>query len=153
MNAVRSGAAWLYRILISIFAVLVPLQFFFAGAGIFRAEPGEGESVSHDTFEDKFELHAATGHLLFIPGVFLLLIFILIAWTGPRSIGATVGLGVLLFIQILLPSAGDWIAALHPVNALLILFLTWFLAWRAWRGNLLIPPSRLAAPAGPATPR
>jgi thiol:disulfide interchange protein len=80
------------------------------------------------------------------------LILILIAWTGPRSIGATFGLGVLMFIQLLLPSAGDWVAALHPVNGLLILSLSWFLAWRAWRGNLLVPPSELRGAAPPPAP-
>jgi len=39
--------------------------------------------------------------------------------------------------------------AFHAVNAFLILGLSLFLTARAWRGNLLIPPSRLRTSAPP----
>ena len=53
---------------------------------VFRAMPGEDESVSHETIEHKFDAHAALGDFL-AGGAILLLILILIAWTGRRSIG------------------------------------------------------------------
>jgi hypothetical protein len=149
MNAVRSGAAWIYRILITLFTAGVIVQFFLAGLGIFDAIPEGSEQTTSSTWEDKIDPHAALGHLLFIPGAILLLILILIAWTGPRSIGATFGLAVLMLLQIILGAAGEdtpALGALHPVNAVLILALSLFLTWRAWRGNLLTPPSQLRAP-------
>src|SRR6266536_2228134 len=88
MNSVRQGAAWIYRILITLFAVAVVVEFFLAGLGIFRAMPGEHAPVSHETFSGKFDLHAALGWFL-IGGALLLLIVILVAWAGPRLIGAT----------------------------------------------------------------
>ena len=94
MNQVRQGAAWFYRILITLFAAAVVVEFFLAGLGIFRAMPGEREPVSHETFADKSDAHAGLGWFL-IGGSLPLLIVILVAWTGPRSIGATFVLAVL----------------------------------------------------------
>jgi hypothetical protein len=74
------------------------------------------------------------------------LIVILVAWTGPRSIGATFGLAVLTFVQRILGVAGEdapVAGAFHAITALLILGLSLSLTSRAWRGSLLIPPSQL----------
>jgi Family of unknown function (DUF6220) len=152
-SSVRQGAAWIYRILIALFAAAVVVEIFLAGLGIFRAMPAEDKSVSHETIEHKFDTHAALGDFL-AGGAVLLLILILIAWTGRRSIGATFALVVLTFVQGILGGAGDSApvaGAFHAINAFLILGLSLFLTWRAWRGQLLIPPSQL--PASPSPPR
>lgn len=154
MNPVRQAAAWIYRILVTLFAAAVVVEFFLAGLGIFHAMPGEDESVSHGTFEDKFESHAGLGWFLLL-GSLLLLIVILVAWAGPRLIGATFGLAVLTVVQMILGGAGEdapVAGAFHAINALLILGLSWFLTSRAWRGNLLIPSSRLRGTAPPPPP-
>ncbi len=154
MNRVRQGTVWIYRILITLFAAAVVVEVFLAGLGIFRAMPGEDESVSHETIEDKFDAHAALGDFLG-GGSLLLLIVILIAWTGPRSIGATFALAVLTVVQGILGGAGEdapIAGAFHAVNAFLVLGLALFLALRAWRGNLLIPPSQLRGTAPPPPP-
>ncbi len=151
MDSVRRGAAWIYRILIALFAVAVVVEIFLAGLGIFRAMPAEDESVSHEAIEDKFDAHAALGDFL-AGGAVLLLIVILLAWTGRRSIGATFALAVLTVVQGILGGTGDSApvaGAFHAVNAFLILGLSLFLTARAWRGNLLIPPSRLRTSAPP----
>jgi hypothetical protein len=134
--------------------VAVVLEFFLAGLGIFRAMPGEEESLSHETVEDNFNVHADLGWYLVI-GTLLLLIVILAAWTGPRSIGATFALAVLTVVQMRLGGAGEdapVAGAFHAVNALLILGLSLFLTFWAWRGNLLIPPSQLRGTARPPRP-
>jgi hypothetical protein len=149
MGGVRRGAAAVYKVLIALFSAAVVVQIFLAGLGIFGAIPDEGETVSSDTWEDELEVHAGVGWFLFL-GSLLLLIIILIAWTGPRSIGATFGLALLTFIQQILGAAGQdapGVGAFHPINGVLILALALFLTWRAWRGNLLTPPSELRAPA------
>jgi hypothetical protein len=154
MAAVRRGAAAIYKVLIAIFAAAVVVQFFLAGLGIFGAIPEEDGSTTAERWEDKIDPHAAVGHFLQM-GSLLLLLLILIAWTGPRSIGATFALAVLLILQIILAAVGEdtpAIGAFHAVNAILILALSWFLAWRAWRGNLLVPPSRAATTTAPPPP-
>jgi hypothetical protein len=148
MGGVRRGAAAVYKVLIAVFAAAVVVQIFLAGLGIFGARPDEGESVTQDKFEDELSVHGDVGWFLFL-GSLLLLIVILIAWTGPRSIGATFGLVVLIFFQFIWAGIGGWAGGLHAANALLILALSSFLAWRAWRGNLLIPPSQLGAASPP----
>jgi hypothetical protein len=152
MNSLRKGAAWVYRILVTLFAVAVVVEFFLVGLGVFRAMPGDEQAVSHPTFDAQFDAHAGLGWSL--SGVsLLLLIAILVAWTGPRSIGATFALAVLTLVQPSLASAGEdapVAGALHALNALAILGLSAFLAVRAWRGNLLIPPSQLRGDASPA---
>lgn len=86
MNRVRPAAARTYRILIRLFAAAVIVEVFLAGLGIFGAMPGKNEPVSHQTFGDKFGVHAAIGG--FLTGVSLLLVIaVLIAWTGLRSSG------------------------------------------------------------------
>jgi hypothetical protein len=151
VNPIRRGAAWIYRVLIGLFVIGVVVQFFFAGAGAFGARPDEDETITDTGFEDKFELHSGLGWFLTL-GSLLLLILILIAWTGPRSIGATFGLFVLMIIQNILSAGDRWVGAFHPINALLILGLSSFLARQAWRGNLLVPPSELRATSPPPVP-
>lgn len=151
MSSIRQGAAWIYRILVTLFAAAVVVEIFLAGLGIFRSMPGEDESVMHETFEERFDVHAEFGWYLVLGSV-LLLIVILVAWTGLLSIGATFALAVLTFVQMTLGQAGEdapVAGAFHAVNALLILGLSVFLTLWAWRGNMLIPPSqpRETAPA------
>ena len=154
MGGVRRGAAAIYKVLIALFPAAVVVQIFFAGLGIFSALPEEDQSVTSEAFEDEFELHSALGFFLLLASL-LLFILILIAWTGPRSIGATFGLFVLVVVQMVLAWTGEdapGIAALHAVNALIILGLSGFLARSAWRGNLLVPPSQLQRTAPPPAP-
>lgn len=142
MNPVRHGAAWIYRILITLFAVAVVVEFFLAGLGVFRAMPGDNARVSHEAFSAKFDPHAALGWGL-MGGSLLLLIVILVAWAGPRLIGATFVLAVLTVVQMILAGAGDnapVAGAFHVVNAILILGLSMSLTAWAWRGNLLVSP-------------
>jgi hypothetical protein len=149
MNPVRRGAAWIYRILVMFFTVAVVIEIFLAGLAIFRAMPGEDESVSHETIEDKFDAHAGLGWGLAVTAL-LLLIAILVAWPGPRSIGATFVLAVLTIVQMVLAGAGEdapVAGAFHVINALLILGLSLFLTFRAWRGQLLIQPSQVRGTA------
>jgi thiol:disulfide interchange protein len=43
-------------------------------------------------------------------------------------------LPILLIVQSLLPAAGRWVSALHPVNAFVILGMVGYLSWTFWRG-------------------
>ena len=150
MSTGRQAAAWTYRVLITLFAAAVIVEVLAQGwASSVRCRARTSRSRTK-RFDGKFGVHTAIGG--FLTGCsLLLLIAILIAQTGLRSIGATFGLAVLTF-EAALGGAGEDApvgGAFHAVNAVLVLGLVLFLTVRAWRGNLLIPPAQLrrTAPA------
>jgi hypothetical protein len=99
------GLAWL-------FVAAIVIQVFLIGLGLF------GDPEYRKT-------HAGVGLLLFVPAL-ALLIFAIVARPGRRSVGLVVLLFVLYIVQASLPSAqNDYpaIAALHPVNAMLMFLL------------------------------
>lgn len=94
-----------------LFNVGVVVQFFLAGLGIFGAE--------------SFAAHRDLGNVLHLATV-LLLILALVGRIGRRDVLLTLGLVVLVTVQIALPDTRDdapGIAAFHPVLALAILGL------------------------------
>lgn len=124
---VFAGAAWI------LFAALI-LQVFLAGVGLF---------VSGD---DSFALHRDVGYLLSLAPI-LVLGLAFAARASRRTAWFAGGLAVLAFVQSVLPSLRDGlplVAALHPVNALAVVWLSWQVADRATA--LLRAP--MATPAG-----
>ncbi|MEY2532569.1 MAG: hypothetical protein QOF29_479 [bacterium] len=112
-----------------LFVLLVVVQVFFAGLGIFGAT--------------SFDAHQSFGNLLHG----LTAILLILAIVGPRTrrdIGMAVGLVVLVTVQIGLVGARDsapGLAALHPVLALAAMGLAAHMGMHALRGG------RPAAPA------
>ena len=106
----------LYALLASVFAAGVVAQVFFAGMGAFGADWGW-----HTTFVHFLEPLP----LLMVP----------VAFVGRMPWGlrlAPLGLTFLIGLQYAFANAVVPAAALHPVNALLILLLGLALARRAW---------------------
>jgi uncharacterized protein DUF6220 len=113
----RAGLA----IVSAIFAALLVVQVFLAGLGVF----GTGG----------FGMHRDFGYLLSL----FILLELLLAVVG-RAGKAIIGLVLITLVQIILQSVfvavrveQPAIAALHPVNGVLMLFLTIVISWRAWR--------------------
>jgi Family of unknown function (DUF6220) len=105
-----AGLAWL-------FVAAVVIQVFLIGLGLFG-------DVSYR------QTHIEFGYSIGIL-VLLLLIAALVARPGLRTVGLVLGLFVLYIVQTLLPSARQAypaIAALHPVNALLMFGLALYVA-------------------------
>jgi Family of unknown function (DUF6220) len=105
-----------YAVLSSVFVACVLLQVFFAGMGAFGAY---------------WYLHLTFAHFLGLPP----LLMAPAAFAGRLSWGLRVlplGLLVLIGAQYALANAAVPAAALHPVNALLILCLSLLTAKRAW---------------------
>lgn len=120
-----------YRGVIWLFVACVVVQVFLAGLGVFAAE-------------DKFELHRNFGYTF----GWLALLLPLLAWAG-RLGRRTIGLSFLVLVLFILQSVlvalrtdMPYLAALHPVNALAIFWLSLSLA----RGS-----RRFAAGASNAT--
>jgi hypothetical protein len=133
-----AGLAWL-------FVAAVVIQVFLIGLGLFG-------DVSYR------QTHIEFGYSIGIL-VLLLLIAALVARPGLRTVGLVIGLFVLYIVQTLLPSARQAypaIAALHPVNALLIFGLALYIARSAMalarlsgRSEPQVVPA--AAPSEPAS--
>lgn len=146
MVQLRRWAGTGYRYLMPLFVAAVVVQFFLAGAGVFRAKRGADEHLFESS---SFDAHRALGDVL-LPGSLLLLLLIVIAWSDRRTIVHTAVLFLLTAIlQPVLSGLGEdspWVAALHAVNGLVILALASLLAHRAWRQRRAERP-----PLGPAT--
>jgi Family of unknown function (DUF6220) len=105
-----------YAVLSSVFVVCVMVQVFFAGMGAFGAD---------------WSLHLTFAHFLGLPP----LLMAPMAFMGRLSWGSRLlplGLLVLVGLQYAFADAAVPAAALHPVNALLILCLSLLTARRAW---------------------
>lgn len=113
------GARTVFAVVAWLFVATVTLQVFFAGLGLF----GTGG----------MELHMGFGYL--IPLLALAVpIAALAARAGARTSWLSGGLVLLTFVQTTLPYFRDFqpaIAALHPVNALLIFWVGLMIARRA----------------------
>lgn len=117
-----SGARWLFLVLVWIYLAGILYQVFLAGSALFGPDRS-------------FETHIGLGYLLHLVPI-LLIVVALIARVGQPLIRWTLALLVVQFIQPLLPMArGDlpWVAALHPVLALVVFWLGITVGVGAWR--------------------
>ena len=139
----------LYKYWVSILTAAVVLQIFFAGAGAFdTADKVDGGTVDEHSFEDSFGPHIGLGYLIFLGTLVLLLLSF-----GTRSkarILRAVASVVLLIIQILLAWTGASVpfllGGLHPINAFIILGLLGSTTYLLWKGRL-DEETAVAAPA------
>src|SRR5262249_19320464 len=96
-----------------------------------------GESTIEDA--KSLNLHRDFGFIIAQPGALLFLIIALLAWVPDKRMRwITVGVPILLIVQSLLPSTGRWVAALHPVNAFLILGLLAYGSWVFWHSGVAV---------------
>ena len=132
----RAFAGAAYRWQIAIFVVCVLVQFLLAGAGVFGEERGAGSVKIED--QKSWDPHRAFGFVLMLLAI-LVLIACLAWWSERIWLMGTFLLALLVFIQFPLATAGEhnrWVGALHPLDAGLILLLSGWLAYRAWRLDL-----------------
>jgi Family of unknown function (DUF6220) len=141
----------IWAVLIWLFLVMIPIQFYLAGRGAFeyhnRALAGR---------EDIWSAHDGFGSIMGL--VVLLALITALAGRLPRQLLIFTGLlFVFMIVQVLLPAFGDnsstrGIAALHPVNALIVTGLGIMLAMRArpflpfvpWRSEASVVDARVA---------
>jgi hypothetical protein len=131
----RRGATSVLKWFSALYVVLIVIQVYLAGEGIFglnvikhsdhcdktgaalNAAPCVGNSKTLDA-------HRALGFFLTLPGAVLFLICALIAWVpDKRTRIISILVPILTFVQMILPGGGRWVGALHPVNAILILVM------------------------------
>jgi hypothetical protein len=129
LRQVHAWVAWL-------FVASIVVQVFLAGAAIANLG-GSGN----------FDAHAGFGYEVVGILALALLVTAIVARAGRRNIGIAVGLFVLYIVQTILPNLRDSmpsLAALHPLNAMVLFVLGIWYARVAWRNrNAAVP-----APAG-----
>jgi hypothetical protein len=134
MAGVRRVTRSILRYVFPLYVLAIILQVYFAGEGIF----GAGDSSIEDA--NSLNLHRDFGWFISQPIALLVLIVALLAWLPNKRLRAfSILAPILLIVQSILPSAGRWVAALHPVNAFVLLGLMGYLAWSFWRGEALAP--------------
>ena len=144
----------IYKYWAAILLAAMVVQVFLAGFGAFDVvgSAEEGGATSDDV-EDSFGAHAALGHLLWF-GTILLFLLSLGARLGRNRVLLTLALAVLGFVQILLAGIGEdtpGVGGLHPVNALVMIALTSYLVYGAFRRWADVgAPAQRADPARPA---
>jgi hypothetical protein len=147
MAAVRRGALTGLRYVTSLFVLGVIVQFFLVGVGLFGMKHGATIDNAHS-----LNAHRDFGYVLTEFGGGLMLILTLLAWPRPRRIlGLYIVLVVLAFpVQPVLASSGyhhRFVGMLHPVNALLLLGLSGYLARHAWATRGKGVPAPAPSPA------
>ena len=108
-----------------LFVVMILIQVFLAGAALSNLG-GSGDFGTHIEF----------GYTWVGIAALLVVVTALIARRPRRDVGISVGILVLYVVQTLLPAAKTslpFVAALHPVNALLLFGLAAWYARHAWR--------------------
>jgi hypothetical protein len=131
----RTFAGAAYRWLIAAYVICVIVQFFLAAAGVF----GEKAGVKLED-QSSWDPHRAFGFIALGGGSLLLLLVCLAWWPDRIWLLATFLLALLAFVvQPILAGQGEdhrWVGALHGGDAGLILLLSGWLAYRAWRRDL-----------------
>lgn len=121
---VHAGAVWL-------FIAAIVVQVFLAGAAITQLG-GSGTFASHIDF----------GYTWVGIAALAVLVTAVIARAGRRAILISLGLMALYVVQTSLPYARESIpavAALHPVNAMVLFVLAIWYGRRAWRAASIAP--------------
>lgn len=124
LRQLHAVAAWL-------FVASIVVQVFLIGAAL-RELGGT----------DDFSGHIDFGYTYVGIAALLVVVTALIARVGRRAVGISFGLLLLYVIQTSLPYAKDsmpWIAALHPVIAMLLFALSIWYAWNAWKASSMSP--------------
>jgi hypothetical protein len=133
----RRGATSVLKWFSALYVVLIVIQVYLAGEGIFglsvikHSDDCDKNGATGQTITSlcsgnskTLDAHRALGFFLTLPGALLFLIVALIAWVpDKRTRIVSIVVPILTFVQMILPGTGRWAAALHPVNAILILVL------------------------------
>lgn len=137
MAAVRRGARGVMKWFAALYVIAIIVQVFLAGEGIFGLNNIKNsetcdKGVAHCVANSKtLDAHRGLGFFLTMPGALLFLIVALLAWhPNTRIRVVSIVLPFLAFFQMILAGLGRWAAGLHPVNAMLLLGLFGWLAYR-----------------------
>ncbi|HJP88678.1 MAG TPA: DUF6220 domain-containing protein [Candidatus Limnocylindrales bacterium] len=125
-----------HAIVAVVFVAAIVIQVFLAGAALLQLG-GNGDFATHIEF----------GYTEVGLAALAVVVTAFLARVGRRRIYLSVLLMVLYIVQTLLPAAKTSmpsVAALHPVNAMLLFGLAAWFAWTAWRDRATAKPAAAA---------
>src|SRR5947209_6144248 len=128
MAGVHRVATSILKWFSALYVVLIVLQVFLAGEGIFRlanikkdCSHSSDHCVANTT---ALNAHRGLGFFLTMPGAVLFLIVALLAWHPNTRIRiVSIVVPILTFTQLVWAGIGGWVGGIHPVNAILVLGL------------------------------
>jgi len=156
----RRGATAVLKWFSALYVVLIVIQVYLAGEGIFGLnvirhsedcdKKGADLVAQHCVGNSKtLDAHRALGFFLTLPGALLFLICALIAWVPNKRIRiVSIVAPILTFVQMILPGLGRWGGALHPVNAILILGMYGWLFYTLRKEAPEVATKSVTAPSG-----
>jgi uncharacterized membrane protein len=155
MAGVRRGATSVMKWFSALYVVLIVVQVYLAGEGIFglnniRHSDKCDKGVAHCIANSKtLDAHRGLGFILTFPLAILFLICALLAWHSNKRIRTvSIVVPILTFIQMILPALGRWGGGLHPVNAILVLGLYAWLAYRLRQPQEAVVAAPATVPSG-----
>jgi len=155
MAGVRRGATSVMKWFSALYVVLIVVQVYLAGEGIFglnniRHSDSCDKGVAHCVANSKtLDAHRGLGFILTFPLAILFLICALLAWHSNKRIRTvSIVVPILTFIQMILPALGRWGGGLHPVNAILVLGLYAWLAYRLRQPQEAVVAAPATVPSG-----
>lgn len=126
MEGARRGARSVLKWFAPLYVVLIVVQVFLAGEGIFGLK-----NVKKLGDAKVLNAHRDLGFVLTEPLAILFLIAALLVWhPNTRVRTVTIVTPILTFVQVILANVGRWAGGLHPVNAFLVLALYGWLTHR-----------------------
>ena len=139
MTAIRRGAWAGLKYATALYFLGVVAQFFLVGYGLFAMHAGSTIDNAHS-----LKAHRDSGWAISEVGVVLILLLVLLSWPKPKTLGLYLGLIVLAVAMPFLAKKGvdhKWIGMLHPVDAMLLLGLSGFLAHRSFTLPIVARPA------------
>jgi hypothetical protein len=134
MSSVRPRARSVLKWFAPLYVVLIVVQVFLAGEGVFRLKTVYDSDTCKQAVcggSTTLDPHRFLGFVLTQPLALLFLIAALLAWYPEKRLRiVTIVAPILTFLQLVLAGIGKWVGGLHVLNAFLILGMYGWLTYR-----------------------
>jgi hypothetical protein len=143
MSGVRRGARSVLKWFSPLYVVLIIVQVFLAGEGVFRLRTVYDSDTCKTAVcggSTALDPHRILGFILTEPLALLFLIAALLAWHPNKRVRiVTIVAPILTFVQLILAVVGKWVGGLHVLNAILILGMYGWLTYTLRRKPSGVP--------------
>jgi hypothetical protein len=134
MSGVRRVARSVLKWFAPLFVVLILVQVFLAGEGVFRLRPVYDSDTCKTTVcggSTTLDPHRVLGFILTEPLALLFLVTALLAWYPDKRVRiVSIVVPILTFTQLVWAGIGKWAGGVHVLNAFVILGMYGWLTYR-----------------------